>query len=82
MDVSMLLPILAIALLVIAASLGLLAQHMGHRRRATRILAGGLALLAIAGFALSVLDLPASRAPLLGSLSIYYMNDTADGLSL
>jgi outer membrane protein assembly factor BamB len=73
MVVHLLLAVLAIALLIIAATLGLLARRMGQWRRATRIIARGLAVLAIAGLVLSVLDLPPSHAPLPASLSVYYV---------
>jgi outer membrane protein assembly factor BamB len=73
MDARLLLLILAIVLLVGAASLGVLGQRLVPQRRAIRIVAGGLAVLSIAGFVLSVLALPASRAPLPASVVVYYV---------
>ena len=72
MDVRPLLRILAIAVLVIAATLGLRARRRWPVRRASGIVAGGLAVLAIAGLLLSALDVLAPRAPPPDSLSVYY----------
>ena len=63
MDGRPLLRMLAIVVLVIAAALGLRARRRWPARRASGIVAGGLAVLALAGLLLSALDVLAPRAP-------------------
>ena len=88
MEVRPLLRVLAIAVLVIAVVLAVLAvlavrASRGWRaRRASGIVAGGLAVAAMSGFVLSALDLLAPRAPLPDSLSVYYVaGDTLEAAS-
>jgi serine/threonine-protein kinase len=78
MDIRPLLRVLSLAVLVAAAALGVRASHRWPTRRASGAVAGGLAVLALAGVVLSTLDLLAPRAPLSNSLSIYY----GDGATL
>jgi outer membrane protein assembly factor BamB len=75
MDIRPLLRVLAILALIAAAALGVRACSRWPARRATGIVAGGLAVLALAGFVLSALDVLAPHAPLPDSLSVYYVND-------
>ncbi len=70
MDVRPLLRLVAVIALVAAAVLGLRALRRWPARRASGIVAGGLAVLALAGFVLSALDLLAPRAPLPDALSV------------
>jgi outer membrane protein assembly factor BamB len=72
MDVRPLLRLVAIAMLVLAGALGVRARRRWPARHATGVVAGTLAVLALAGFALSALDLLAPRAPVPDSLSVYY----------
>src|SRR5262245_48939932 len=72
MDVRPLLRLVAIAVLVLAAALGLRALRRWPARRASGRIACGLAVLALAGFVLSALDLLAPRAPVPDALSVYY----------
>jgi outer membrane protein assembly factor BamB len=88
MDFRPLLRLLAVLLLVAAAVLmlalrarrGLPSQQ--RRTRGSRILAGALAVLAIAGFVLSLLDVFAQHAPVPGALSIYYVRDDSTGQAI
>jgi outer membrane protein assembly factor BamB len=73
MDVRPLLRSLALVVLVLAVPLGLRARRRWPVRRASGIVAGGLVVLALAGFVLAALDLLAPRAPLPDSLSVYYV---------
>jgi len=70
MDVRPLLRLVAVIALVAAAVLGLRARRHWPARRPSGIVAGGLAVLALAGFVLSALDLLAPRAPLPDALSV------------
>src|SRR5260221_12693157 len=72
MDVHPLFRLLALTVLALAVVLGLRARRHWPARRPSGIVAGGLAVLALAGFVLSALDLLAPRAPLPDSLSGYY----------
>src|SRR5260221_2927473 len=72
MDVHPLFRLLALTVLALAVVLGLRARRHWPARRPSGIVAGGLAVLALAGFVLSALDLLAPRAPLPDSLSVYY----------
>lgn len=79
MDARPLLRIAAIVVLILAAALGLRASRRWPARRVSGVVAGTLALLALAGFVLSALDLLAPRAPVPDALSIYYrMGDTLE----
>ena len=72
MDVRPLLRLVAIAVLVLATALGLRAIRRWPARRTSGLVAGTLAVLALAGFALSTLDLLAPHAPVPDALSVYY----------
>ncbi len=63
MDVRPLLRLVAIAVLVLATALSLRASRRWPARRTSGLVAGALAVLALAGFALSTLDLLAPHAP-------------------
>ncbi len=82
MDVRPLLRILAILVLAIAAALGVRARRGWPARRASGVITGTLAVLALAGLVLSALDVLAPRAPLPDALSVYYVEgDTLEAAS-
>src|SRR5258708_25351561 len=81
MDGGARLGMLAIVVLVIAAALGVRARRRWPARRASGIVAGGLAVLAHAGLLLSALDVLAPRAPVPGALSVYYLRDGLEAAS-
>jgi outer membrane protein assembly factor BamB len=72
MDVRELLRLVSGIALVAAAVLGLRALRRWPTRRASGTIAGELAVLALAGFVVSTLDLLAPRAPLPDALSVYF----------
>jgi outer membrane protein assembly factor BamB len=73
MDARPLLRLVAIAVLVLATALGLRAIRRWPARRTSGLVAGTLAVLALAGFALSTLDLLAPHASVPDALSVYYI---------
>jgi outer membrane protein assembly factor BamB len=73
MDIRPLLRVVAIVVLVVAAALGLSAIRRRPTRRADGVVAGTLAVLALAGFVLSSLDLLAPHAPVPDALSVYHI---------
>ncbi len=73
MDIRPVLRVVAIVVLVVAAALGLSAIRRWPTRRTSGAVAGMLAVLALAGFALSSLDLLAPHAPVPDALSVYHI---------
>ncbi|HEV8192258.1 MAG TPA: PQQ-binding-like beta-propeller repeat protein, partial [Ktedonobacterales bacterium] len=71
MDVRPLLRVVAIVVLVLAGALGLRASRHWPTRRTSGVVAGALAVLALAGIAPSALDLLAPHAPVPDALSVY-----------